>query len=515
MEGLEFMAIVTYCTPGGSCYRCSGSLIAPNVVLTAGHCVRDMMVPFGDQTTIGAASEVRVTLGSTNWESLDAGASVYTTKKIIFGTFGTNIRYPFDGDIALLELSTCVSERPYLIQYARVATWETEPSRSGCTNVTVAGYGRVSNVPEPLNDDDGQLRSITDKVHSADVCRKSFAALRLGYEDARLLDMQSVSGDVSNAILGDNYICTGGGSLQSVCFGDSGGPTFTRLSDGRAQIVGITSFGIGDNYCTLGPDFATRVAFYADWIKEQMTRKFSTCLNYDFSTSFASNPLVAYPASQLSVEWRTSRCTAGKWQCKSGECIDTSKVCDNAGYNCADESDEEYSFDSVSLCSAATRRLEEQSSRIVTGRPFIQLGFPVEGEEQAPEAKAYVTCTRALSNVNTAINAAKAQNTIADIYWDPTAVIAACTAFGTCLRDASVDTSSYADASDQCTAILSWSRQTQVEHAYASAFGTVFNAACPDDKYVDDMGGGLTVVKKAAKSLSGLLAVVVTILNCF
>jgi hypothetical protein len=205
---------------------------------------------------------------------------------------------------------------------------------------------------------------MTDQIHSPDVCRKAFAALRSGYTEAILIDMSAVPDDFANAVLAENIICTGGASRQVICHGDTDGPTFTRLDDGRAQVVCVTSFGFGVSYCMLGPDFSTRVAFHADRIKEQMTTKFNTCRNYDSSTSFASNP-----PSQLSTDWTTSRCVAGKWQCLSGECIDLSRVRDGSNFACADQSDEQYTYDSVSLCSGTARRLEE-AVRPST-RPFM------------------------------------------------------------------------------------------------------------------------------------------------
>ena len=74
-------------------------------------------------------------------------------------------------------------------------------------------------------------------------------------------------------------ICAGDGtSNQGACFGDSGGPLVCN-KNGKAVIVGATSFG-GGGACAVFPTVYARVTYVLDWIKESMVI---------FSNFFAKN----------------------------------------------------------------------------------------------------------------------------------------------------------------------------------------------------------------------------------
>ena len=74
-------------------------------------------------------------------------------------------------------------------------------------------------------------------------------------------------------------ICAGDGtSNQGACFGDSGGPLVCN-KNGKAVIVGATSFG-GGGACAVFPTVYARVTYVLDWIKESMVI---------FSNLFAKN----------------------------------------------------------------------------------------------------------------------------------------------------------------------------------------------------------------------------------
>ena len=485
MADLGFMAIVLNCqssTDVSSCYAmCSGSLIAPNVVLTAAHCVRPAFTHYGDTSTDPPARLLKVALGSSNAISLDPNSQVIDVSQVVFSSFGTNIRFSFDGDVALLELAQCVDESPGLIEYAKVATWETEPSRSGCVNITVAGYGMVSNVPSPLNQDDGKLRYITDKLLSPSVCRAAYAALQEGYEVPTVLDLSSLSSDVSDFVLGDNFICSGGASRQSVCYGDSGGPSFTRLESGKAQVIATTSFGYGDNYCTLGPDFNTRTAFHADWIREQLTTKIYTCPNWSVENSFASS--ARYPESSLSADWTQSRCSVGQWQCLSGECISTSQVCDGMP-QCSDRSDESYTYDGTSLC-PSSRRLS--SVAMASRRIIRKFGRTESGTvSHISLSSSVVACSTAISLVDNAVaQVSSSETTIGDLYWNPSDLLTACDLLYNCDTNGSFNSDSYTTDKTTCDAINKWYDWTMKNDQYSSSFGQVYGATCPDDEYIN------------------------------
>uniref|UniRef100_A0A672JDH1 Chymotrypsin-like elastase family member 3B n=1 Tax=Salarias fasciatus TaxID=181472 RepID=A0A672JDH1_SALFA len=68
-------------------------------------------------------------------------------------------------------------------------------------------------------------------------------------------------------------VCAGGES-QSACHGDSGGPLNCRGRDGRWYVEGVTSFVDGRGCNTpQKPTVFTRVASFIPWISEQMNNK--------------------------------------------------------------------------------------------------------------------------------------------------------------------------------------------------------------------------------------------------
>ena len=481
LEAFSFVVALMWCDyQGRGCSEiCTGSLIAPNVVLTAAHCVRPSLVPFNSEQLSMNVNTLFVLINSNNYlegERLQ-GSKLVGVKNIRHGSYGTNIVYPFDGDIALLELKECVSG----MEVAKVATQMTEPTAGSCANVTVAGFGRVSNAPDAIREVDGSLRYMTEKQHSFETCRDAYIALAMGdYSGTSPVDsshLESLVGrSVSKAVLPETLICTGGTSFAKTCHGDSGGPTFSSLPDSTHQIIGVTSFIFDPGFCSLGPSFSTRIAFYAEFILSVLDSAFSVCPNWSVEDSFASWPLE--PWTDLSSDFQTSRCNQEtEWQCMSLECIDRTKVCDGTAH-CLDGSDENFvSSSGVALCPSSTRKLASTNKG----------------------------CDAAITSLRSAIQSAKTQDTVGDV-WDTSASTSAC-------QEASMQCASLVptELAKYCSQLANFLKWNATSLTISENFGVRFNATCPDDAYMQVRSVGSSAPNASCITSSPSIAILILI----
>lgn len=225
---------------GARVMTCSGSVIAPNIVLTAGHCAVD-------ETTLALlpAADFDVTTGTRNWLTSPGQVSAVSRVVLYPGWSPSSGGVSPDGDVAVLQLATPTTAPALPLASPNADAGLYAPG----TAAAVAGWGRTVGSQSLLPDD---LRWTTTTVQSTSWC------------EAEATNQFGATLDAANQMCAIDAPSDRAG----ICWGDSGGPLVARDPGGAIVEIGIASSMATDCSVT-APDFFQRIDAVSPWLTRE------------------------------------------------------------------------------------------------------------------------------------------------------------------------------------------------------------------------------------------------------
>lgn len=251
-DGTDHPYVVTLLfEQNGGFYICSGTLLSPTLVLTAGHCVEDGDGEPNDDTYVSNSPEpLSDYAGGGLTGYLESSDHWVSGEPIAHPEYDNFARFPNTYDIGVVQLEGpgietggVYGQLPEQGMLDSLATKKGPPAQR---QVVVVGYGMQGTVPTAM--------------HTYE--RYQGTATITG------LNRSSITGAQSLQLTNAPGKGTGG---SGTCFGDSGGPAFwidPVTGEETTIVVAVTSFGITGGQCVgTGYSFRTDTTWAQEFVR--------------------------------------------------------------------------------------------------------------------------------------------------------------------------------------------------------------------------------------------------------